>query len=235
MSPHRATSLAHLHAALPDLAAEAGARALEFEEKRKLAPDFADKLKRAGAFKVLVPADAGGLGGSLNDWLEVAMTLAEADASTGWVMSHANICAGLIYALADPRLREAFFADPDACAAWSSLPRVQVTEEADGVRITGGWGFESGCTAATFVGGMVTLAPGADGKPRVLAALAPISEATIVESWDPVGLAGTARRVVGRVNINLPKHHDPVSFSPPSPKSRRGSRCRLVPGSRAVK
>ena len=50
-------------AALPDLAAEARARSLEFEERRNLAPDFIDKLKRAGVFKVLVPPDAGGLAG----------------------------------------------------------------------------------------------------------------------------------------------------------------------------
>jgi hypothetical protein len=49
MSPHRATTLSHLHAALPDLAAEARARALEFEDVRRLPADFADKLKRAGA------------------------------------------------------------------------------------------------------------------------------------------------------------------------------------------
>ncbi len=70
-------------------------------------------------------------GASLPEWLEIAMALAEADASTGWVMSHANICAGIIYASADPRLRDEFFADPNACAAWSSLPRVEAKEEAD--------------------------------------------------------------------------------------------------------
>jgi alkylation response protein AidB-like acyl-CoA dehydrogenase len=217
MAPHRATSLSHLHAALPDLAAEARSRALEFEEKRRLPADFTDKLKRAGAFKVLVPADAGGLGGSLPEWLEAAMTLAEADASTGWVMSHANICAGLIYASADARLRDEFFSDPDACAAWSSLPRVQVSEEADGVRISGGWGFESGCTAATFVGGMITLAPGTDGKPRVFAALVPIKDATIVETWDPVGLAGTGSHEVHVKDVLVPWHR---IFAWPAGKAR---------------
>ena len=94
------------------------------------------------------------------------MTLAEADASTGWVSAHANICAGLIHASADPRLRDEFFADPAACAAWSNLPRVKVVEQADGIRITGSWGFETGCTAATFVGGMVSLSPRAKAGRR---------------------------------------------------------------------
>ena len=121
--------------------------------------------------------------GSLPQWLEIIMTLAEADASTGWVTAHANLCAGLIYASAEPRFRDEFFADPGACAAWSNLPRVKVKEQDDGIRITGSWGFESGCTAATFVGGMVSLSPFAEGgPPRMVAALAPMSEAKIEET-----------------------------------------------------
>jgi alkylation response protein AidB-like acyl-CoA dehydrogenase len=151
--PTSPTSMSALLSVLPDLAAEARARSLEFEERRKLAPDFVDKLKRAGVFRILVPADAGGLAGSLPQWLEVIIALAEADASTGWVSAHGSICAGLIYASAEPRFRDEFFADPDAYPAWSNLPRVKVQELDDGIRINGSWSFESGCTFATFVGG----------------------------------------------------------------------------------
>jgi alkylation response protein AidB-like acyl-CoA dehydrogenase len=204
MLDRRSLTIRSLQAALPELTAEARARSLEFESLRRLPADFTDKLKRFGAFKVLVPADAGGVGGSLSEWLEMATALGEADASTAWVFSHANICAALIYASADPAFVEEFFADPAACAAWSSLPRIQAVELADGIRITGSWGFESGCTAATFVGGMVTLAPDADGRPRVVAALAPVGEATIEETWDPVGLAGTGSHDVHFDDVFVP-------------------------------
>jgi alkylation response protein AidB-like acyl-CoA dehydrogenase len=201
------TSLGNLRSALPELAAEARARSVEFEESRKLAPDFVDKLRRAGAFKVLIPADAGGLGGSLTEWLEINVALAEADASTGWVCAHGNICAGLIYASAEPRFRQEFFADPGAYVTWSNLPRVKVKEQDGGLRITGSWGFESGCTAATFVGGMVILSPLAEGgQPRMLAALAPVNEATIEETWDPVGLAGTGSHDVHFDDVFVPWH-----------------------------
>jgi alkylation response protein AidB-like acyl-CoA dehydrogenase len=219
-----ALSLAGLSAALPDLAAEARARSLEFEDRRNLAPDFVKKLKAAGAFKVLVPAEAGGLGGSLPQFLEFAMAMAEADASSGWVAAHANICAGLIYASGEPRFRDEFFSDPAACAVWSNLPRVQVKELDDGLRITGSWGFESGCSHATFVGGMVSLPP-LDGKgpPRLVAALAPVNQATIEETWDPVGLAGTGSHDVHFADLLVPWHRTfpwpsgaPVSEYPPA-------------------
>jgi alkylation response protein AidB-like acyl-CoA dehydrogenase len=194
-----------LRSVLPDLAAEAKARSLEFEERRRLAPDLVDKLTRAGVFKILIPADSGGLGGSLPEWLDVMMTLAEADASTGWVSAHGNVCAGLIYASAEPRFRDEFFAAPDAYAAWSNQPRVKVQELQDGIRISGSWSFESGCTAATFVGGMVILPPLVEGKPvRMLAALAPVREATIEETWDPIGLAGTGSHDVHFDDVFVP-------------------------------
>ena len=115
------TSLHDLRAALPELAAEARARSTEFEVRRSLPPDFADRLKRAGVFKILVPDDGQGLrrlaiaNGSIS-----SRRCAESDASTGWVSAHAGMCAGLICASAEPRFREEFFADPGACAAWSN-------------------------------------------------------------------------------------------------------------------
>ena len=200
-------SIDELWTALPGLAAEAKARSLEFEERRKLAPDFVDKLARAGMFRIIVPADARGSGGSLTQWMEIMIKLAEADASTGWVCAHGNVCAGLIYASAEPRLRDEFFADPAAYASWSNLPRVKVKEQEDGVRISGSWGFESGCTGATLVGGMVLLSPLAAGAPpRMVAALAPASEARIDETWDPVGLAGTGSHDVHFDDLFVPWH-----------------------------
>jgi len=203
----RASSIDGLLAALPDLAAEARARSVEFEQGRRLAPDFADKLKRAGVIRLLIPPGANGLGRSLPQWLEIIMALAEADASTGWVAAHGSICAGLIYASAEPRFRDEFLADPGAYPAWSNLPRVRIKELDDGIRITGSWGFESGCTLATFVGGMVALSPLAEGgPPRMVAALAPVSEAKIEETWDPVGLAGTGSHDVHFDDVFVPWH-----------------------------
>ena len=209
MSPHP-SPIRLLAAALPDLAAEARARAASSRTCRKLAPDFVDKLARAGAFRILVPADAGGLGASLP---RMAGDHDDAGARPtprqGGCAAHANICAGIIHASADPRFNEEFFADPRACAAWSNLPRVKVKELDEGMRISGSWGFESGCTAATFVGGMVVLPPLAQGAPpRMVAALAPVGEATIEETWDPdrPGRHGQPRRAFRRCVRALASH-----------------------------
>ena len=201
------SSVEQLNALLPELAAEARSRGAEFETARRIAPDFADKLKHAALARLLVPKHAGGLGCSLPDWLEVMMQLAEADASTAWVSAHAGICSGLIYASADARFRSEFFADPLACASWSNLPRVQVQELDDGLQISGNWAFESGCTMASHVGGMVVLPPQQEGAPpRQVVALAPVAQATIVETWDPIGLGGTGSHDVRFDNVFVPRY-----------------------------
>jgi alkylation response protein AidB-like acyl-CoA dehydrogenase len=201
------TSLDELRVRLPELAAEARSRGAEFESARRIAPDFAHKLKQAGVARLLVPQAYGGLGCSLPDWLEVMMQLAEADASTAWVSAHAGICSGLICASADARFREELFADPMSCVSWSNLPRVKVEEHSDGLQISGNWAFESGCTMASHVGGMVLLPSLREGGlPRQVVALVPVAQATIVETWDPVGLGGTGSHDVRLDDVFVPRY-----------------------------
>ena len=73
------TKMEQLWQSLPALCDEARDRALEFEEGRAISPDFADKLKAANIFNVMIPEAAGGLGGSLPDWIEVMIKLARHD------------------------------------------------------------------------------------------------------------------------------------------------------------
>jgi alkylation response protein AidB-like acyl-CoA dehydrogenase len=200
-------SVEQLHALLPDLMAEARSRGPEFEAARQLAPDFADRLKRAGLIRMLVPRQAGGLGGSLPEWLEVMMQLAEADASTAWVCAHGGICSGLIHASADRAFRDEFFADPLAYASWSNLPRVTAQEREDGLQISGSWSFESGCTLASHVGGLVLLPPRGTGtSPRMTVALVPAAQARIELTWDPIGLGGTGSHDVHFDDVLVPRH-----------------------------
>jgi alkylation response protein AidB-like acyl-CoA dehydrogenase len=189
----------------PQLAAEARSRAVEFETARRIAPDFADKLKHAGVARMLVPRACGGLGCSLPEWLEAMMQLAEADASTAWVSAHAGICSGLIAASADARFRDELLADPMSCVSWSNLPRVKVQELDGGLRISGNWSFVSGCTMATHVGGMVLLPALQDGGlPRAVVALVPVAQASIIETWDPIGLGGTGSHDVRFDDVFVP-------------------------------
>ncbi|MGK0172645.1 MAG: alkylation response protein AidB-like acyl-CoA dehydrogenase [Gammaproteobacteria bacterium] len=192
MAEQTVNSLEAMRDALPDLAAEARDRAEEFEQERQIAPDFADKLKDAGIYRILVAEAQGGLGGDLIDWFDMSTCLAEADASTGWTSAHGASCSALIANTADEKFVQTFFSDSGALAAWSNMPRVEVESAEGGLKISGRWGFETGCTAATYVGGMLALPDQPDGEPpHCVVALAPIEEAEIDRTWNPIGLAGT--------------------------------------------
>lgn len=190
---------------LPDLAAEARDRASEFEEARNIAPDFVAKLKSAGAYRVLVAREQGGIGGSLTEWLHMATTLAEADASTGWTTGHGAICSALVANIAETSFVDDVLSDPMSSIAWSNLPRVRVVRETDGVWIDGRWSFATGSANATYVGGMFDLPPAESGREvRKFVALAPIGSARIDLTWDPVGLAGTGSHDVVFDNVFVP-------------------------------
>ena len=204
MTIRHARSIDDLFAALPGLADEARGRAAEFEQARSIAPDFVSRLKAAGAYRVLVSRAQGGLGGSLLDWLDMATTLAEADASTGWATGHGAVCSALVANIAEPSFVAQVFADPMSSVAWSNLPRVTAKEEADGLRVDGSWSFVTGCLAATHVGGIVRLPGRGDRAPRVVVALAPAGDAQIERTWDPVGLAGTGSHDVVFRDVFVP-------------------------------
>ena len=205
MHIHDAQPLEGLKQALPELAAEARNRAEEFEAARNIAPDFVVKLKRAGVYRVLVAREQGGLGGSLRDWLDMATTLAEADASTGWASGHGAVCSALVANIGPAGFAAEIFVDPMASIAWSNLPAVKVSKEVEGLRIDGRWSFTTGCLSATHVGGMVAWPDDGSGAPlRLVVALAPCAEARIEQTWDSVGLAGTGSHDVVFEDVLVP-------------------------------
>ena len=58
-------SMEHLFQSLPELAAGAPTRAVELEDNRQISIDIVVKLKQAGAYRILVAREQGGLSGSL--------------------------------------------------------------------------------------------------------------------------------------------------------------------------
>lgn len=201
----QSVDLAYLQHMIPAFAAEAKTRSTEFEADRNVAPDFVDRLKAAGAYRLLVAPEQGGLGGTLRDYLDMVVTLATADGSTGWVCGHGAICGALVANIAETSFVDSAFTDPQVSFAWSNLPRVTFTPEPGGLRVNGRYSFMTGCVSADFVGGIVPL-PASDGQPaRKVVALARADEAKVDRVWDPVGLAGTGSHDVVFDNIFVPQ------------------------------
>lgn len=164
-----------------------------------------NSLKAVGAYHILVDPSQGGLGGSLLEWFDMAVTLAEADASTGWVVGHRAVYSGLVANIAEPSFAARVFSDPMSSIAWSNLPRVRSEIVDDGLSISGRGAFETGCMSATFIGGMLPDPRVSNGQPmEMIVALTSVENAIIEETWDLMGLLGTGSHEVVFEDVFVP-------------------------------
>ena len=198
------STLKTLQAALPEICREVRRRGPEFETARKLPHDLTDRLKAVGAFRILYPQEFGGLGGSLVDWFDMGLALAEADASTCWAVMHGAGANAIVQSLADRGFAKDVLSDTNVCCAWSNSPTsMQVEKTPDGLRINARWAYVTGCTSATYVGGLIPLSDDS-GTIRPVAALVPVSWARIDDTWDAMGLSGTGSHDVILEGVTVP-------------------------------
>lgn len=186
----RPTSAAEVLDRVATLAPAIAARAAEVEAARRLPPDLLDELVAAGCFHVARPDTHGGIGADLPDVLRVFEAVARADASVGWTVM---IGAGSWVDLAGlPRAAfDALFpAAREVITAGAFNPTGTITPAPGGYRVTGRWGFVSGCQHADWI--YVNSVEGIeDGVPRLRMAVFPPDEVEIEDTWDVSGLSGT--------------------------------------------
>jgi alkylation response protein AidB-like acyl-CoA dehydrogenase len=124
--------------------------------------------------------------------------LARHDASVAWNVFVANSSA-LIAAFLEPAANHAVFADPRSIVAWGPPNASRARAVEGGYRVTGKWDFASGCRQARWMGAHChvqeadgTLRLNRFGRPAVRTLLFPASEATLLDTWQTIGLRGTA-------------------------------------------
>jgi alkylation response protein AidB-like acyl-CoA dehydrogenase len=202
------------------------ARAAEAEVARRIPADLLDELLAAGCFRILVPTRYGGAGADLADAMRLNELIARADGSVGWtVMIGAGAWTDLAALPADS-FDALFAAGPDILAAGAFNPTGHIAAEGGGFRVTGRWGFASGCEHANVlfancVEGM------AEGVPLLrIAVLAP-EAVTIEDTWNVSGLRATGShhfRVddvlvpadrTFRPFVDHPAIDDPIAHIPP--------------------
>jgi indole-3-acetate monooxygenase len=181
-----------------ELGAEIAAAADEIERTRRVPDALLARLNDSRLFRLLLPRSAGG------DEIEPAVyvaaieELAQHDASIAWNAFVANSSA-LIAAYLEPAVSCAIFADPRSTVAWGPPNASRARAVDAGYRLTGKWDFASGCRQADWMGAHClvleadgTLRHNRFGRPTVRTLLFPASEATLLDTWQTIGLCGTA-------------------------------------------
>jgi 3-hydroxy-9,10-secoandrosta-1,3,5(10)-triene-9,17-dione monooxygenase len=180
-------------------------RAAEAEQCRVVPDATMKELIEAGVFRMLQPRRYGGLETHPARFYAVVRALSGACGSTGWVASVVGVHPWQVALFAEAAQDDVWSESADALVSSSYAPMGRLRPEGDGHRLTGRWSFSSGCDHADWalLGGLATAK---DGKPEFVTLLVPRTDFTVIDVWDPVGLAGTGSNDIVVDDIAVPAH-----------------------------
>lgn len=180
------------------LAPAIAAAADQIEATRRIPEPLLGELHAARLFRLLLPQSAGGEEVEPGAYFEAIEEVARHDASIAWNLFVGNSSA-LIAPFLAPEVARQIFADPRALVAWGPPNSCRAEAVSGGYRVSGRWDFASGCRHATWMGahGHVVEADGSlrvnrFGRPTVRTLLFPADRAELIDTWDTIGLRGTA-------------------------------------------
>jgi indole-3-acetate monooxygenase len=181
-----------------DLGPAIVAAADELERTRRIPAPLLEQLHASRLLRMQLPRSVDGDQTDPMTYLAAIEELSRHDGSIGWNVFVANSSA-LIAPFLEPDVAREIFADPKAVVAWGPPNACKATAVDGGYRISGHWDFASGCRQATWMGahGQVVERDGsvrrdAKGHPVIRSLLFPVSQATLLDTWNPIGLRGTA-------------------------------------------
>lgn len=208
------------------LGQDADRRWTELDEARRQPADLYQAALAAGLFRTLVPTALGGTGGSPVDWFRIGLELAWHEPSHGWVVSQGAAELGWLTVGSDPAFGREVLADPLGSSSTTIAGIGELAIDGDNATFGGRWAFDTGCTGATWIGGLAMIAGAVspEGLPALRFACVPADRADIADDWNPTGLRGT-----GSHSVTIPKQAiDPTwTFTPfePTPHDYGPHRC----------
>jgi 3-hydroxy-9,10-secoandrosta-1,3,5(10)-triene-9,17-dione monooxygenase len=159
---------------------------------RTLPAETIREMQEAGFFRVLQPRRHGGYEMDPHVFYEIQMALAEGCMSTAWVYGVVGVHPFQL-ALFDQRAQADVWSKSDATLISSSYQPVGKVERVEGgFRLSGRWGFSSGCDHCewAFLGALIPPVE-AGGPPEMRTFLLPRSDYQIVHDWNVFGLQAT--------------------------------------------
>ncbi|MET8250734.1 acyl-CoA dehydrogenase family protein [Micromonospora sp. NPDC005197] len=188
-------------------------RAAEIDRAGRVPEDVLAELSAAGCLRMLVPAAYGGADLPLGEALRVIEQLSTADASTGWLIGQVGL-AHLLFACFPEAARDEIYAHgPDVLGAGAVAPKGRAAPDgAGGWRVNGQWPFVTGSPQASWIYLNCIVLDGRtprtlpNGAPLTRMVLFPAAELEQVDTWQVLGLRGTASQDVRAASRICPEH-----------------------------
>jgi alkylation response protein AidB-like acyl-CoA dehydrogenase len=198
---------AELTARAAAMRADLRARAQACEDARTVPDETMEALRAAGLFRILQPRRFGGYELDFATLIGVITEVSRGCGSTGWVYMIGAIHQWLAAQFPVEVQAEIWGRDSDTIVSGSYAPSATAKPVPGGYRVSGLWGFASGCDHAGWhVAGVIF--PPAEGatKPSAGFVLLPRYDYTIEDNWQTVGLAGTGSKNIRIDDAFVPMH-----------------------------
>jgi alkylation response protein AidB-like acyl-CoA dehydrogenase len=209
-----------------DLVPLIAAAAPQVEQHRAIPPDVLDAMHRARLFRMLIPRSLGGEELEPADFFQVMEIVATADGSVAWCLGQ-NSGVTMAAAYLAPEVAAELFGDPRAAVATGApSANAKAIVSDGGYRVTGHWHFGSGSRHSQWLGGHSTICEpggtprlGPNGKPLDQRTMFfPKSKATIIDTWQVMGLRGTGSDDYAVTDLFVPEKY---TFTRESDTDRR--------------
>jgi alkylation response protein AidB-like acyl-CoA dehydrogenase len=185
------------------------ASARDAEREGRVAPGCLEAIADAGVLRMTAPAEAGGYQLPVTTQVDVLAALARGCGSTSWVCAVYSVGIWLAGNFSDA-IQEEVFAQPDVRITVVGAPTGRLTrDEAGAYRLSGRWGFNTGCLDAHYaiVGALREGGPSGGQEDDATLAIVPYEHLQLADDWDVSGLAGTGSRTITADDVPLTEAH----------------------------
>jgi 3-hydroxy-9,10-secoandrosta-1,3,5(10)-triene-9,17-dione monooxygenase len=178
-------------------------RAARTEELRQIPPETVRDLMASGLIRIGNPPRYGGHDVDLDVAYDVGWELGRGCASTAWCYSLWTVHNWWLGHFPERAQDEFFASGPDTIFSSGLNPAgARATATAGGFRISGRWGYSSGCDAASWA--MVAI-PGPQ-PPGLIWLLLPRADYEIADTWFASGMRGTGSKDLLVKDAFVPGH-----------------------------
>jgi len=194
------------------------------EATRRLPEPLLTHLHEARMFHLLLPRALGGEEVHPGIYLDAVEEISRHDGSLGWNMFVGNSSSLLAPYLPVESARK-IYAGGRTVVAWGPPNQYRAKAVPGGYRISGRWEFASGCRQASWMGahalveepdGSVRL--NAAGRPTIRSLLFPVAQARLLDTWNTIGLRGTASDSYELDDLFVPEEFSSTREEPAPPR-----------------
>ncbi|WP_175684619.1 acyl-CoA dehydrogenase family protein [Burkholderia anthina] len=183
--------------------------ARDTEKARRVSDEAIYRLREAGLLSIMAPRRFGGLECDVPTMARLTAELARGCGSTAWVYGVTVSQCWVVSAFAEKVQKEIWGERPDVVISgtYGINPSAQQVLRVDGgYRLSGRWGFASGCDHASWHLAQFLAPARGESPPASHFALVPRQDFAIEDDWYTMGLAGTGSKTVILNDVFVPEY-----------------------------